>query len=114
MKTSSKLPIVILTTNSSSYVYDFNKAFPYDGLSDEKRRKLWSDGVHPSALGYDVMGKLLATELYRLISGKELEEEVQERPELKLREAKPNIVANERIVEGRTLRSGRVYVDGGA
>ncbi|KAH8593697.1 SGNH hydrolase-type esterase domain-containing protein [Bisporella sp. PMI_857] len=50
------------------YTFDLHKAFPWNGLSDKRRREVWDDGMHPTEKGYDIIGKLLAKRLNEIIS----------------------------------------------
>jgi len=74
-----------------------SKALPYDSLSDEEKEELWSDGMHPTEKGYDLMGKLFANRLTELISGTHSNDEGEEnvRTELKAMEQK----AQRKLVE---------------
>ena len=78
---------------------------PYGSLSDEQRKELWSDGMHPTEKGYDLMGKFFAKRLSELILGTDADKEVEEdlRTELKVRGANS---AEE--VSGRQLRSSKI------
>lgn len=56
---------------SSSYVLDLHDAIPYWSMSEEKRRRIWADGVHFTNEGYDRMGAFIGSELHRLmVSGR--------------------------------------------
>lgn len=57
--------------NGRSYTYDLHAAFPYWNLTEERRKELWDDGVHPNDVGYDLIGNLLAERLRELIPGSE-------------------------------------------
>lgn len=76
-----------MRTNKCSYTFDLSKALPYDSLSDEEKEELWSDGMHPTEKGYDLMGRFFAKRLSELISGTNvIGEEENVRTELKARE----------------------------
>lgn len=42
-------------SSSSLSLFDLRAAMPFSGLSDDKRKKLWSDGVHFTPVGYQII-----------------------------------------------------------
>lgn len=51
-----------------SFLFDLSQKMPYRSLPPAERRRIWDDGVHLTALGYDKMGSYLAVRLMEIIS----------------------------------------------
>ncbi|KAJ3125874.1 hypothetical protein HK098_008125 [Nowakowskiella sp. JEL0407] len=51
------------------WFYDLGENFPLLSLKKKERDLLWSDSVHPTKKGYDVMGELIANALIGMING---------------------------------------------
>ncbi|ORX39418.1 SGNH hydrolase-type esterase domain-containing protein [Kockovaella imperatae] len=49
------------------YVFDLHQAIPYMNLSKEDKKLYWADGVHRTALGYDIMGEKIGEALLRFL-----------------------------------------------
>jgi hypothetical protein len=76
----------------ASYTFDLRTAVPYRDLPEKKRNELWGDPVHYSPKGYDLVGKLLAERLTKLIQAQIVDDEPQNgegRTELKKRGPSP-------------------------
>ena len=73
---------------------------PYNSLSEEERAELWSDGMHPTEKGYDLMGKVFAKKLSELILGTNANKDGEEtaRTELKAREVEAVGRASRRVL----------------
>ncbi|KAG9245963.1 SGNH hydrolase-type esterase domain-containing protein [Calycina marina] len=80
------------------YTFDLNKALPYANLTEERRKELWSDGVHFTEVGYDLVGEFFAKRMQELITeARQTEEgkvELKERDEKPASEIKSNYEAN--------------------
>ena len=50
---------------------DLFTAIPYKNMDEEKRDKIWDDGVHLTEAGYDLMGDVVADRLIDLLETKE-------------------------------------------
>lgn len=115
------------------HTFDLFRIMPYESLSEEKKKELWSDGVHYSSKGYDLMGKLLAGRIIELVNAElgnavgeveevedmgEVEGEAEKtgevgneetgRTELKKRGSQDKIMLEVEKRQGKQLRSGRV------
>lgn len=77
---------------------------PYNSLSDEKKKELWSDGMHPTEAGYDLMGTAFAKRLSELIT----EAESKEGEQLVKAELKARNIKGPEEVSSRVLRSFNV------
>ncbi|EKD19074.1 GDSL-like Lipase/Acylhydrolase [Drepanopeziza brunnea f. sp. 'multigermtubi' MB_m1] len=53
------------------YTYDLFRAISFWDMPEKRRRDIWDDGLHFTAEGYDLMGKLLAARLIELIEEEE-------------------------------------------
>lgn len=50
-----------------SYTFDLWSVIRYHGISEKTRERLWDDGLHLTAAGYEVMGKAVAARLFELL-----------------------------------------------
>jgi lysophospholipase L1-like esterase len=67
------------SADRSSYTFDLHTAIPFWSMPKAKRREIWDDGVHFTAKGYDLMGKIIADRLVEVIKGFEgVEEDAKE------------------------------------
>ncbi|OWP03047.1 hypothetical protein B2J93_3673 [Marssonina coronariae] len=49
------------------YTYDLYEAMPYWEMDKEMRDEVWDDNIHFTAKGYDMIGKLLADQLFEIM-----------------------------------------------
>lgn len=56
------------TDNNASYTLDLHAAMPYWNMTDDQRQELWSDGLHFTAEGYELMGSIISDRLFEIIS----------------------------------------------
>jgi len=79
-------------------------------MPEEKRQKVWDDGVHFTEEGYDLMGEIIAKRLAGLIGEIEGDGKAQKplRSDLKVRNL--DSAPETRQVDGRKPQSGRVLV----
>lgn len=52
------------------YTADIAKAIPWSTMDDEKRKRIWDDGVHLKKEGYELMGDAIADRLIEIIKEK--------------------------------------------
>ncbi|RQM05218.1 hypothetical protein DH86_00004242, partial [Scytalidium sp. 3C] len=50
------------------YTLDLHAAMPYWNMTDDQRQELWSDGLHFTAEGYELMGSIISDRLFEIIS----------------------------------------------
>lgn len=61
---------MILQDNSRNlYVCDVAKEIPYHAMAQEQRTKIWDDGLHFKAAGYNLMGDAIADRLRAIALG---------------------------------------------
>lgn len=49
------------------FVCNVSKEIPYHAMAPERRTKIWDDGLHFKAAGYDLMGDVIAEELKAIL-----------------------------------------------
>ncbi|ERS96156.1 GDSL-like lipase/acylhydrolase [Sporothrix schenckii 1099-18] len=63
--------LILGYTSSNFHAFDFKKAFSYEDMSADERRRYWDDAVHFSPDGYDRMGELVAESLIGILKAEE-------------------------------------------
>ena len=51
---------------SGFFVADVGKAIPYTGMPEQEKKRIWSDGLHLTKAGYELMGDVIADEIIRV------------------------------------------------
>lgn len=99
---------------------DLRKKVPYFNMSPEERKKIWDDGTHFTAKGYDLIGRLIAERITEIIEGTRTEgilsAEGEKQTALRktsVEREKPHMkeINSADGPEGKTLRSGRVVMN---